>query len=871
MAQEYDNIERAYGPHLERESDSLLPDKQDSAAIVGTAAKAEDGAGTITPTGGGGTEPVIKNESQFSDLWIQNSIKSLNWKPKKQGFYIDGATGYAEFANIFLAGGITATTGSIGGWTIGANELSSGNVKLQSTAERILMGAATLPGTGTGIFLGLHSGAYKFRVGDPTGSYMQWDGTTLALQGGVVTSLGSGTDLAIMGWQSDLIFSAVDQNTVAWSSGTLRFHNGINYSIAAGDTGNISALNYIYLDTAVSATVLQITTTAANAIGRNKVIIAVAQNNSESGKNATFQAFGGAGGMSPFIGANQIAANSITANEIAANSITAAELSATLLYAGALTLDEDGHIKGGQTAYDTGTGFFLGFSGGDYKLSMGVGGQDDQNLRWDGSKLIINGYEQTGLGTYGGDGGDGALVVSGTTTLNAGQLYQYTSVLIQTGGTLKFTGNGIGQILVQGNFEIETGGTIELRWTTTAYIGGVVGIHALESGNTYKIRATDSQGGAVVTAGSGGDGGAGGDGIGAGAGTGGGAGANSGTPTAGGTGTDGTTNTTGGGGGGGGGATVAGGTDPTAGASGSGVNGGNGGAGGIGGAGSVGGNGGSGGGGTGTGNGGAGGAGGNGNGNGGGGTGGNGGDSGPTGGSGGNGGAGGDCDTPAGIYNGGAGGDGGSGFLNGGNGGVGGNADGGTAHNGNGGRGGDGGDAFQGTGGKGGAGGDGSDQGNGGAGGNGGDGYIGGDGGTGGDCDSSTGSADSGFGGNGGNAFSGAIPLFVFASGNMTISGTVNAHGGRGGDGGNGGSHQGSNQAPGGGGDGGNGGDGADVYLLCKGTFTKTGNIYTSGGRGGNPGAGGVRFTTTRVVIGTQGDAGTPGRSGRAITGSLTI
>ena len=113
-----------------------------------------------------------------------------------------------------------------------------------------------------------------------------------------------------------------------------------------------------------------------------------------------------------------------------------------------------------------------------------------QKRCWDGTKLIINGYDQTGIGTYGGNGSDGALVVSGTTTLNAGQLYQYTSVLIESTGTLKFTGNGIAQMLVQGDFEIEAGGVIELRWTTTAYLGGVVGIHALESGNTYKVRAT---------------------------------------------------------------------------------------------------------------------------------------------------------------------------------------------------------------------------------------------------------------------------------------------------------------------------------------------------------------------------------------------
>ena len=47
---------------------------------------------------------------------------------------------------------------------------------------------------------------------------------------------------------------------------------------------------------------------------------------------------------------------------IQANSITSAKLATTLLYAGAITLDTNGLIKGGQTAYNTGTGFFLGYS-----------------------------------------------------------------------------------------------------------------------------------------------------------------------------------------------------------------------------------------------------------------------------------------------------------------------------------------------------------------------------------------------------------------------------------------------------------------------------------------------------------------------------
>jgi len=53
-----------------------------------------------------------------------------------------------------------------------------------------------------------------------------------------------------------------------------------------------------------------------------------------------------------------------------------------------LTLDATGFVKGGQTAYATGTGFFLGYSELAYKFSVG---DDTKYLRWDGSALTVGG------------------------------------------------------------------------------------------------------------------------------------------------------------------------------------------------------------------------------------------------------------------------------------------------------------------------------------------------------------------------------------------------------------------------------------------------------------------------------------------------
>jgi len=56
--------------------------------------------------------------------------------------------------------------------------------------------------------------------------------------------------------------------------------------------------------------------------------------------------------------------------------------------AGTITLNSAGYIQGGQTAYNTGTGFFLGYSGTAYKFSIG---SSTSNFTWDGSNINLSG------------------------------------------------------------------------------------------------------------------------------------------------------------------------------------------------------------------------------------------------------------------------------------------------------------------------------------------------------------------------------------------------------------------------------------------------------------------------------------------------
>ena len=65
----------------------------------------------------------------------------------------------------------------------------------------------------------------------------------------------------------------------------------------------------------------------------------------------------------------------------------------TTITGGGITLSNGGNIKGGQTDYNTGTGFFLGYHGtapnGAYKFS--IGNASTKGITWDGSTLSIGG------------------------------------------------------------------------------------------------------------------------------------------------------------------------------------------------------------------------------------------------------------------------------------------------------------------------------------------------------------------------------------------------------------------------------------------------------------------------------------------------
>lgn len=114
--------------HIDDPYDNFLERKVTEFGVLGNSAVGSDSGGGSSGQAGGA---IVENPSDidgssvegqsFDNLFIASWIKSRNWQPKARGFYIDGRTGYAEFSSVFITGAITATSGTIGGFEIGAD------------------------------------------------------------------------------------------------------------------------------------------------------------------------------------------------------------------------------------------------------------------------------------------------------------------------------------------------------------------------------------------------------------------------------------------------------------------------------------------------------------------------------------------------------------------------------------------------------------------------------------------------------------------------------------------------------------------------------------------------------------------------------
>jgi microcystin-dependent protein len=97
------------------------------------------------------------------------------------------------------------------------------------------------------------------------------------------------------------------------------------------------------------------------------------------------------------------------------SSLKVGSLSAITVNTGALTVTNTltvgttGNIQGGQTGYNTGTGFFLGYSSGFYRFSIGT---STNGMTWSGSDLTVTGGNISG-GSISGTSITGSTITGG--------------------------------------------------------------------------------------------------------------------------------------------------------------------------------------------------------------------------------------------------------------------------------------------------------------------------------------------------------------------------------------------------------------------------------------------------------------------------
>ncbi len=174
----------------------------------------------------------------WNNMWVKNWIKSVNYKPQKTGFKIDGITGKIECAGIVLTGG---------------------SIKFGQTDYN----------TGIGIFFGYSNGNYKFSIGNSSTDYFNFDGAHISLSSNNPNAIiiNYGSDISLL-HGGDVKFTSVVAPTACTAF------------LAGEGAGNLSNGDYYYKitfvneagETELGATSNKITITDNSANGKVRLL-----------------------------------------------------------------------------------------------------------------------------------------------------------------------------------------------------------------------------------------------------------------------------------------------------------------------------------------------------------------------------------------------------------------------------------------------------------------------------------------------------------------------------------------------------------------------------------------------------------------------
>jgi hypothetical protein len=418
----------ASGARLELTSSGLIGYNSDNAAVVSL-----DGATGYLgfATAASGSRLIVASDG----LRTYNGAVCTVWLSNAGAFTIQSA---ASGARVVLdSSGLTGY--SAGGGTI--NFSADGNIKSGQSAYD----------TGTGFWLGMVSTTPKFSIGDASGNKLTWDGSTLTVKGtlatgstianGIVTS--ANLNLADRGWLQTCTFASVNQNKVGWGAGSFVAADGTTYSITpGGDTGTMAGKTFVYLNIGVSTLAYQVSTTATDAIGTGKVLIAICNPGSVAGE-AQFLLLD-QGGVN--LDATNIVAGSIVGNNIAATTITTTHLNFTAVQ-------------------NTNVVAYINASAEGIKIA-------GSKIQIDGTVTFTSGYDPTTKVVAGGAAAD---INANSTTISGGKITSYSI------NTAQLSATAINGMTI-------TGATVQTSASGARVQLDTSGITLYDSGNTPHVQ-----------------------------------------------------------------------------------------------------------------------------------------------------------------------------------------------------------------------------------------------------------------------------------------------------------------------------------------------------------------------------------------------
>ena len=358
--------------------------------------------------------------------------------------------GSGNTSEIIPKGSITNHIGGANVTTINGSKISTGTIT--STGYTLLGSDTLISGsyTGQGTIFNLDSGSIRsknFYISKEGNAYFKGDIT--GASGTFSGTLRIGT--------TDLTYvppSTTDVNTAAKTGGSV---GGWSIDTSYIWTGTKKTTDGYSTD--------GITLASAGAIRAPKFYLTAAGDayfkGDITGASGTFSGTVNVGGT------DLTAANTLNANTTATNvglgnvsNLTPQNqaqtglIAGTTITGGGITLSGGGNIKGGQTAYNTGTGFFLGYSDSLYRFS--IGNPSGDYLTYNGAgTLAVGGTINATAGVIGGwNIGGNKIYVTNKLELDAGATYPSINVfgsdgtprvIINNSATLSsLTGGGAG-------------------------------------------------------------------------------------------------------------------------------------------------------------------------------------------------------------------------------------------------------------------------------------------------------------------------------------------------------------------------------------------------------------------------------------------